>query len=138
MGETMKIQKILIYLFVLSCVGVAFALPQLDKGKKTLPGAEGAEPGSMPVLLEFTSASCAVCAKMRPVMEQLQMEFKGRIEFVEYSVDEPEGAKLSKEYKVDGLPSFFIFDKSHKLVQHFELEVPIEMMRQMLTQVLGD
>jgi thiol-disulfide isomerase/thioredoxin len=133
----MKIQKILIYLFVLSCVGVAFALPQLDKGKKAGSGMETVEPGSMPTLLEFTSASCAICAKMRPVMEQLQKEFEGKIEFVEYSVDEPEGAKLSVEYKVDGLPSFFIFDKSHKVVQHFESEVPLEMMRQLLAQVSG-
>lgn len=43
---------------------------------------------------------------MDPILEELQKEFAGKVEFVKYNVDEHED--LTKKYVIMRLPSFII------------------------------
>jgi thioredoxin-like negative regulator of GroEL len=132
-----SVAGIAVYVVFLAAVGAALFIPQGgNKEEKGEAAAMAQITSGMPALLEFTSPTCNVCKEMAPIVKKLKEEFKGKVEFVEVSVDSEEGQRLSEEYKVDALPAFFLFNESHQVVQRFELKVPEEMLRQMLVMLV--
>jgi thioredoxin-like negative regulator of GroEL len=73
-----------------------------------------------PVVLEFTSPSCGVCKDMKPLVDKLKTEYKGRVNFVVVSTDSPEGAALMEEYPVEYVPSFYLLLDRETHFDHFE------------------
>ena len=131
-----SVSRIGLYALLLVLAGLGLYLPTIDKTTaEAKPQNITGQTAQLPVLLEFTSPECDFCRKMRPVIEQLKKEFSGAVEFREASLATKEGEELSKEFNPDGLPSFFVFDRTGRQTQHFEGVVPVEMMRKILAGV---
>jgi cytochrome c-type biogenesis protein len=90
--------------------GHACALPQ---GPSGAPGAlDVAAPLAGAQMLEFTSHDCAVCRRMRPVVEKLVaacMELDAR--FVRVDVTTSRGRALADRYGVRGTPTYVLLDE---------------------------
>lgn len=69
-----------------------------------------------PVLLEFTGSFCPGCTQMEPVLNQLEVLYGKRMEFLEVDADHSE--MLNTLLHVSSLPATFLFDKGKVLVQH--------------------
>lgn len=71
----------------------------------------------LPKLLELGSVKCMPCKMMKPVLEELQKEYKGQLEIVFIDVNK-DSAAVSK-YKVRSIPTQVFFDaKGKEIFRH--------------------
>jgi thioredoxin 1 len=61
----------------------------------------------LPVVVDFSAPWCGPCKLMVPVLKDLSKEFAGKVQFV--SVDIDQSTHVALRYKVNALPTFFIF-----------------------------
>lgn len=56
--------------------------------------------------LDFWAPWCGPCNMMKPVIEELEKELEGKVEFVKVNVDEDQ--QTASKYGVMGIPTFVI------------------------------
>jgi thioredoxin 1 len=68
------------------------------------------------VLIDFHAPWCAPCKKMRPVIEKLAKEYKGKanVEKVDVEANKP----ITETYKVQTIPGFVLFIEGQKVWSH--------------------
>ena len=62
---------------------------------------------SQPVLVEFGATWCVPCKNMAPVLDQLSVEYSGKLKVIK--VDADESPKLAEKYTTGELPTMIIF-----------------------------
>ena len=63
-----------------------------------------------PVLVDFFSKSCPPCTALSPVLEELAVEFDGRIDFVKVdAMADDESLKISAELGIRAVPTLILF-----------------------------
>ena len=60
-----------------------------------------------PVVIDFWAEWCNPCLKMKPIIEELSEEFKGKAKIYRLNVDE--NTSKAAEYGVRGIPAYFFF-----------------------------
>ena len=61
----------------------------------------------LPVIVMFYASWCGKCAMMKPIAEELEKKYRGRLRFCEVDVDESES--LAARYAPDLVPTFVLF-----------------------------
>lgn len=61
----------------------------------------------LPVLVEFWGSWCPPCKMMEPTLEQLAVDYGGRVKVGKLNVDQ--NPRMSAEYRIQGAPTFLIF-----------------------------
>lgn len=65
----------------------------------------------LPAIIMFYADWCGKCAMMKPVFEDIEKKYLGRIKFCEVEIDESPG--LAEKYQAGIVPTFlFIKDKT--------------------------
>lgn len=62
---------------------------------------------SIPVVAMFYAQWCGKCAMMKPMIEELEKKYRGRIRFCEADIDE--SPLLAADYGADTVPTFAFF-----------------------------
>ncbi len=62
---------------------------------------------AIPVLVDFYAPWCGPCKMLAPLLEQLAVEFKGRVKFTKLNVDE--APELSGQFQISGVPTLMVF-----------------------------
>ena len=57
-------------------------------------------------VIDFWAPWCPPCKIMNPIIEELEKELKGKVEFVKYNVDEEQ--EMSQKYGVMSIPTYVI------------------------------
>lgn len=63
----------------------------------------------VPVLVDFFAPWCGPCNMMEPVLDELALEFEGRIKFGRLNVDDNQ--KTSQEYEILSIPTIILFEQ---------------------------
>jgi len=93
---------LLTFLMVISCQS---SEPNLD----SIP-LERALSNGKPTLAEFGRGVCIPCKAMKPVLEELSVEYKGRLNVVIVEIDDH--LNLTRQYGIMAIPTQIFFDSS--------------------------
>jgi thioredoxin 1 len=71
---------------------------------------------TLPVLVDFWAPWCGPCKAMLPIIEELDVEYAGKVKFVKMNVDE--NLEIPGKFDVMSIPTFVLF-KDGKPVSSF-------------------
>jgi thiol-disulfide isomerase/thioredoxin len=66
----------------------------------------------LPLLLEMQSPYCLGCVAIKPAVDRLQSELRGRLVLRRVDIQSAEGRRLARQYGIDMTPTFIFFDSS--------------------------
>ena len=87
----------------------------------------------VPVVADFWAGWCMPCQMLKPVMEKLAKEFKGKFFLAKINVEANQA--LSERFEVSGIPSVKMF-RGGKVVAEFTGAMPEPAVRQWLEKNL--
>ncbi|HET9958929.1 MAG TPA: cytochrome c biogenesis protein/redoxin [Polyangiaceae bacterium] len=97
--------------------GNACLVPELATGAAS-DGEPQRLPAGKPRLLEFVSAHCPVCARMAPLVAELERACtQGDGTMLRLAVESPEGRALAQRYQVHAVPTFLQVDSDGNEVE---------------------
>ncbi len=114
-----KAVKILIVVGLVLVVGVVVALKQQGKEALAQPAATGGQSetavqpvGSLSRLVDLGASKCIPCQMMKPILDELRDEYKGRFEVV--FIDVWENPDQAGQYGIETIPTQIFYDASGK------------------------
>jgi thioredoxin len=63
----------------------------------------------LPVLVDFYATWCGPCQMMSPILEQVGVQMKNRLQIVK--IDTDKYPHLASQYQIQGLPTMILFKK---------------------------
>jgi FKBP-type peptidyl-prolyl cis-trans isomerase 2 len=84
-----------------------------DSGLTSIPLGQALSNGK-PTLAEFGSSTCVPCKQMKPILEELAVEYKGKLNVV--IVEVYEQMELTRQYSIMAIPTQIVFDSNGKEV----------------------
>ncbi|MBI5956486.1 MAG: thioredoxin fold domain-containing protein [Chloroflexi bacterium] len=94
-------------------VGLVLAGCANPPGKVTPTAPVGVVLGR-PTLVTFEAEGCPFCARMRPVVDELEQRYGDRVSFLNLNYQSQEGQARARDYRVFGHPTFVVLDKEGK------------------------
>ena len=84
-------------------------------------------------VIDFYADWCGPCQLMKPVLEQVSSELKGKAAFAKINIDKSGGK--AAEYGIMSIPTILVFS-SGKLVDRLVGSLPKEMLKQRLEKFI--
>lgn len=69
----------------------------------------------MPRVLDFYTTWCGPCKRLAPILEELEKQYKDKVEFERYDAEAPANKALVEKYKVEAYPTVIFIDKNGKV-----------------------
>lgn len=70
--------------------------------------------GDKPAIVDFYADWCAPCKMISPILEQLEKDFEGKIDF--YKVDTEAEPKLARMFQIQSIPSILLISTEEDYV----------------------
>ena len=64
---------------------------------------------SIPVLVDFWAEWCVPCKRLTPIIEELSLEYSGRVKVMKLNVDS--SPDIAARYGISGIPALYLFNK---------------------------
>ena len=75
------------------------------------PAAESGRSSVLVTLVELGSVNCIPCRMMKPVLEEVERKYAGKVQVVFYDVWKPEGRPYAEQYRIRAIPTQVFLDK---------------------------
>lgn len=99
-------------LMIAGCVVAVILLAQIGEAASLDDALAQAKKEGKIVMLELGSVGCIPCEQMRPVMDKLSRNYKGKLEVI--FVDVKKDRKSAMQFQVYGIPTQVFLDQSGK------------------------
>ena len=63
---------------------------------------------TIPVLIDFWAEWCVPCKRLTPIIEELSIEYSGRVKVVKLNVDS--ASDIAARYGISGIPALYLFN----------------------------
>lgn len=88
----------------------------------------------LPVIVDFWAPWCAPCRMVAPSIEELSVEFDGKMRFVKLNTDE--NPRVAQQYGIMSIPSLLFFYKG-KVVDQLVGALPKPTLKQRIERVIA-
>ena len=88
-----------------------------------------------PVIVDFGRDMCIPCVKMKPILEELKEEYKGKVEIVIINVDDL--PSLAKSYRIMLIPTQIFLDSEGKEIYRHVGFMSKEEIKKKLGEIIG-
>ena len=108
--------KLMLLTVVIAAVTISCAVGlTIRSGSSSTPFAKSAPaPKKLPKLLDLGAGKCIPCKMMKPVLEELKKEYKGKLD-VQY-IDIVDNKDAAGKYKISVIPTQIFYDANGKEV----------------------
>ena len=65
--------------------------------------------GERPAIVDFTATWCGPCKKLAPILEELAVEYKGKVDF--YKVDVDKCRDIAEAFRISSIPALLFIPK---------------------------
>jgi len=89
-----------------------------DPAKPKTPPKPMPKPAPLPKLVDLGRGKCIPCKMMKPVLEELQKEYKGKLEVAYIDIEENEQAVMT--YRLRSIPTQIFYDSKGKELSRHE------------------
>lgn len=72
----------------------------------------------IPVLVDFWAPWCGPCQMMAPILENIAVNFNGKLKVVKVDTEEAQNQQLAVDYQIQSIPNMKLF-KNGKVIQDF-------------------
>ncbi len=69
-----------------------------------------------PTTVEFYSNRCSICLTSKPKVDRLEQEISPQARVIRLDVSKEPGQSLTRQWRVTGVPTFFVFDGAGTVV----------------------
>lgn len=90
---------------------------------------------SLPKLVELGSTTCIPCQKMKPVLEELKEEYKGKVIIKTYDINK--NREAAYQYKIKVIPTIILFNSKGEEVARGEGYMPKDVIVKAFKDYLG-
>lgn len=97
---------------------------------------ENKESSKQPMWILFRSTTCLPCVEMQKTMDTIALEFQGKVKFVAIDVNDPGNMQLVREYKIQYIPTTYLYDKNEQVFFQQVGVISVEDMRTKLNALL--
>jgi thioredoxin 1 len=89
-----------------------------------------------PVLVDFKAVWCGPCRVMKPTIDKLADEYRGRVKVVTLDIDD--GPELAAEYGIRGVPTFILFNEGEVIERWVGSNTTRDMFVQKFSELLEE
>ena len=112
MGATLKMARLILLLIpILLTFSMVLSCQSSEPDLASMP-LERVLSNGEPTLAEFGRGVCVPCKAMKPILEELSVEYKGRLNVVIVEIDDH--LDLTRQYGIMAIPTQIFFDSSGK------------------------
>mgnify|MGYP000129695766 CR=1 FL=1 len=98
------------------------------------PAAESGRSRVLVTFVELGSVNCVPCRMMKPVLEEVERKYAGRVQVVFYDVWKPEGRPYAEQYRIRAIPTQVFLDKDGNEFFRHTGYFPLEEIEKVLAQ----
>lgn len=69
--------------------------------------------GKKPYIIDFWAAWCGPCKMLAPILDELEKDYKGKLNFAKLNIDSYES--LAREYEIMSIPCLVVFSKGKEV-----------------------
>ncbi len=119
----MKLKPGTLVMGILLVIGITFILirgpsDQAGKGLKPQPTAQDEPTKKLPTLIDLGKGTCIPCKKMKPILDELKIEYRGKatVEIIDLRFD----SRAASKYGIRLIPTQIFFDADGNEVYRHE------------------
>lgn len=78
---------------------------------------------SIPIVYDFSASYCVPCKVIKPIFEEVQKEYKGRVDMQEIDAEDEKNKELVDKYQATAFPLIVFVDAQGKRVGEFNRKI---------------